>query len=779
VQNAEPPQKQIVRLGQYVILVLIVVAAAVASLLVAFHINDRVNWRIYFQTVRPIGDQCAFAVTPCVDHLKVDLDNLAYKAHLMPYRGTTNPPRTYVGECLITRCDVSYAAESKSPIVSLGIIFGESAVFLNNRLVDLVNTPREVKFSVPQPDERLRIEVISKGEADGIVGMGSLIPPYVAKDADEMAFIQRYLNSSFAEHASFQVAFAGTILLLIFILWLNGFRYPDVLWILCSAALFCIYSTGRYFEAIFPESIALERLPSLTNFGLTAATLLFLDAFLRRKEFRGWEFVVFGLSTLVGLVAMLVPADLYYSLRLRSMAPTILLAVGAAVLGVLTAIHSNNNLEFRRAKFVKALCAVLAVVCVIQVFLEDRYAVDLTVVTQMGLLAAFSILLLKDLLERQTLYFAERELRVLKETEAQHARAVVSVAQMVVHDAARPFRMIRLMTNAMNYGNSTEVVNKLLPLVHDSEESFKNMVRDILSGQIQTNKNPTNVELISGARLLSNVIQTVGIISEHSKDLDLAVKIEDRRHWQGCRWQLARVLSNLMENAVRETPPGGRIAISVLAHNDQFSCVSITNSGSIISEADAGDIFKEGFTKGEGGTGFGLASAKRIVNQHGGDIWFQSSKEEGTTFAFTVPVGQEHQDTEPLHFPKKFPFFDSKVSLLDPRARILIVDDDPVVGLEWRTESKDLEITQLTDVESFLTKATPAYLKQFDFIILDQNNRTSAQTGVEICERIKAIYADAPVILMTDGVLPKGSCPAVTKRFYSLDELKRITSTLE
>jgi two-component system phosphate regulon sensor histidine kinase PhoR len=105
------------------------------------------------------------------------------------------------------------------------------------------------------------------------------------------------------------------------------------------------------------------------------------------------------------------------------------------------------------------------------------------------------------------------------------------------------------------------------------------------------------------------------------------------------------VLINLLHNAVKFTPPGGRIVVSAhLAAGEVV--VSVRDSGVGIPADDLDRIF-ERFYKADrarsgGGTGLGLAIAKHIVQGHGGRLWAESVEGEGSTFSFSLPLaGQD------------------------------------------------------------------------------------------------------------------------------------------
>ena len=107
---------------------------------------------------------------------------------------------------------------------------------------------------------------------------------------------------------------------------------------------------------------------------------------------------------------------------------------------------------------------------------------------------------------------------------------------------------------------------------------------------------------------------------------------------------IGRALSNLVGNALRHTPPGGRVEI-LARESDAGVCVEVRDTGEGIGAEDLPHVF-ERFYRGEksrsratGGAGLGLAIARSIVEAHGGTVGVDSTPGEGTRFYFTLPTG--------------------------------------------------------------------------------------------------------------------------------------------
>jgi signal transduction histidine kinase/CHASE3 domain sensor protein len=111
----------------------------------------------------------------------------------------------------------------------------------------------------------------------------------------------------------------------------------------------------------------------------------------------------------------------------------------------------------------------------------------------------------------------------------------------------------------------------------------------------------------------------------------------------GDRDRLEQVLGNLMENAVKYSPDGSEILVSLDERGDEL-VTSVADRGIGIPTDELGQVF-ERFHRGRqvsstnyGGLGLGLYITKQIVERHGGTIWVESREGQGTTFSFSLPV---------------------------------------------------------------------------------------------------------------------------------------------
>ena len=157
------------------------------------------------------------------------------------------------------------------------------------------------------------------------------------------------------------------------------------------------------------------------------------------------------------------------------------------------------------------------------------------------------------------------------------------------------------------------------------------------SGQLKLNLSLTDmVELVR--RLVSNYTinaqeKNVGINLEEGLQIP-DIKVDTVR--------MEQVISNLLTNAIRHTPSGGSITVSV-RRDDEKLVISVADTGEGIDSKDLPYIFERFYRSGrsrsrkEGGTGLGLAIVKQMVEAHGGKVWAESESGIGSKFNILLP----------------------------------------------------------------------------------------------------------------------------------------------
>jgi len=158
----------------------------------------------------------------------------------------------------------------------------------------------------------------------------------------------------------------------------------------------------------------------------------------------------------------------------------------------------------------------------------------------------------------------------------------------------------------------------------------------IESGEAPLKRSPVNIADIA-ARVVER-LQAQADRAGLQMKLDIASGLPSVSADEG---RIEQVLVNLIHNAIKFTPPGGRIDVTAKADADKL-IVAVSDTGVGISSDDLPRVF-ERFYKADraragGGTGLGLAIAKHVVEAHGGQIGVESVEGRGATFSFTIPL---------------------------------------------------------------------------------------------------------------------------------------------
>jgi two-component system clock-associated histidine kinase SasA len=106
--------------------------------------------------------------------------------------------------------------------------------------------------------------------------------------------------------------------------------------------------------------------------------------------------------------------------------------------------------------------------------------------------------------------------------------------------------------------------------------------------------------------------------------------------------QVKRVITNLLDNAIKYTPDGGRVSIIALHRTTQKVQVNVVDTGPGVPQENCEKIFEESYRLQrdvtQEGYGLGLALCQRIIRAHYGQIWVDSTPNAGSSFHFTLPV---------------------------------------------------------------------------------------------------------------------------------------------
>jgi two-component system, OmpR family, phosphate regulon sensor histidine kinase PhoR len=210
------------------------------------------------------------------------------------------------------------------------------------------------------------------------------------------------------------------------------------------------------------------------------------------------------------------------------------------------------------------------------------------------------------------------------------------------HELRTPLANIDLAAQTLRDGTTRDptLTQRMLAQIQAQVQVLSQLSQEMMdlaqieSGQVLLKLVPAPVDPLVG-RTLAQLLPQAMLKSQHLSRLvpeDLCALMDEQ--------QVARVVGNLLHNAIKFTPDGGIVSISAEAVDDDIR-VCVADSGPGIPEDEQARIFerfyKQDRARTKGGTGLGLAIARHIVEGHGGRIWIESSPGEGARFFFTLP----------------------------------------------------------------------------------------------------------------------------------------------
>ena len=237
--------------------------------------------------------------------------------------------------------------------------------------------------------------------------------------------------------------------------------------------------------------------------------------------------------------------------------------------------------------------------------------------------------------------------RMLKEAEksaiatarSERESAWREMAKQVAHEIKNPLTPMKLRIQYLQ-----RAMDDKDP---DWEDKFKNTAVSLIN-QIDTLTNIAN-EFSNFAQMpkakeqnieLSAVIEDAIQIFSLESDVEMTFTTQtEHTNITADKDQILRVFNNLLKNAIQAIPVDrkGEISIYLKEYNGMVK-VEIQDNGSGVPEEIQENIFIPNFTTKSKGMGLGLAMVKNIIENHGGEIWFKTKKDEGTTFYLTFKV---------------------------------------------------------------------------------------------------------------------------------------------
>lgn len=219
---------------------------------------------------------------------------------------------------------------------------------------------------------------------------------------------------------------------------------------------------------------------------------------------------------------------------------------------------------------------------------------------------------------------------------------------IAAHDLRSPVIGISSYTHMLLADNTDKIdpeVMESLQYIHKSSNSILKVINDLLdvsvieSGTLVLKREPLDYTAF--------IKERISTIQMRAKNKELSISIHSclngilipvDPHY------MSEIVDNLLTNAIKFTPGGGKISINLSLTDNQRVLTEVTDNGKGIAEEEQSKLFnyfQKTSTKPTGDevtTGLGLAIVKHLVNLHGGEVGVRSKLNEGSTFYYTLPL---------------------------------------------------------------------------------------------------------------------------------------------
>jgi len=235
-----------------------------------------------------------------------------------------------------------------------------------------------------------------------------------------------------------------------------------------------------------------------------------------------------------------------------------------------------------------------------------------------------------------------------QEKEERERRLFVS---NVSHELRTPLTSVKSYLEALDEGALSEpVAPDFIKVSLDETNRMMRMVTDLLHlSRIDNVTSHLDVELINFTAFITFILNRFDKMKSQDEDkkYELVRDYPINSVWIEIDTdKMTQVIDNILNNAIKYSPDGGKITVSMKTTDDQM-ILSISDQGLGIPKQDLPKIFDRFYrvdkarSRAQGGTGLGLAIAKEIIKQHNGFIWAKSEYGKGSTFTIVLPYDND------------------------------------------------------------------------------------------------------------------------------------------
>ncbi len=273
-------------------------------------------------------------------------------------------------------------------------------------------------------------------------------------------------------------------------------------------------------------------------------------------------------------------------------------------------------------------------------------------------------------LEEKVIERAKELIKINKELQ-ELSRSYFEFATNVTHELRAPLSSIKMGVERILTGLAGETNDKqryILSRVIDNLNRLNRLINAVLDfSKLESKAQELRINKVDMALLIKHVLETMRFKAEKKGIILENLSMGNLPYIYADSDRVIQVLCNLVDNAVKFTPSGGKVTVKAGVIKERMEDkdidaieISVIDTGIGIKDEDLGKLFKEfqqldNNIEGEDGTGLGLAIAKKIVDTHGGRIWAESPPNpvmgeegietdnmgrHGSKFVFTLPINR-------------------------------------------------------------------------------------------------------------------------------------------
>ncbi|MBR2483982.1 MAG: HAMP domain-containing protein [Oscillospiraceae bacterium] len=222
----------------------------------------------------------------------------------------------------------------------------------------------------------------------------------------------------------------------------------------------------------------------------------------------------------------------------------------------------------------------------------------------------------------------------------------------VSHELRTPLTNVRSYAETLRDSGGDipeELSNNFLDIIINESDRMTHIVQDLLTlSRLDSGRTEMCMARFDFNAAIESVTRAVELAARQHQH-QLIVSCETLPLVTGDRGRLEQVMMNILGNAIKYTPDGGKISVSATSDSD-YVYLDVADNGIGIPEADRDRIFERFYrvdkarSRESGGTGLGLSIAKEIVEKHGGKLAVIPKEDPGTTIRLTLPILQPRCD---------------------------------------------------------------------------------------------------------------------------------------